>query len=156
MHAALIGFLAAMAATSAHAQQGPIQQWVFAGGDADSGFAVEKDTMRRTGSSVTVWVEAIPKAPVANQYMGLVDYIMTQTRYDCDLSTVQTLARMIYRTDGTLAHSEATPQDPMPSPPGSVGAGITALVCDPAALNSHDTFESPTAVRDAYRAQYGS
>ena len=64
--------------------------------------------MRRTGSSVTVWVEAIPKAPVANQYMGLVDYIMTQTRYDCDLSTVQTLARMIYRTDGTLAHSEAT------------------------------------------------
>lgn len=139
------------------ALQAPPQQWVFAGGDDSTGFAIDKSSMRRSGSAITVWVMAIPNQPVANQYIGMGDYVLTQTRYDCDDLTLKDIGRFTYRTDGSLAHSATALADPPAAPPpGSTGSSIISLLCTPGAMDSFAVFASPQEMRDAFRAQYGS
>lgn len=139
------------------ALQAPPQQWVFAGGDDSTGFAVDRSSLRRSGSSVTAWVMAIPNQPVANQSIGMADYVLTQTRYDCDELTLKDIGRFIYRTDGSLANSTTGIDDPPAAPPpGSTGSSIISLLCTPDALDGFDVFATPREMRDAFRAQYGS
>lgn len=139
------------------ALQAPPQQWVFVGGDDSTGFAIDKGSLRRSGSAVTAWVMAIPNQPAANQYIGMADYVLTQTRYDCTDLTLKDIGRFVYRTDGSLANSTtAIPDSPAAPPPGSTGSSIISLLCTPGALDGFDAFATPQAMRDAFRAQYGS
>lgn len=148
--------LLAIIAMIAALQSAP-QQWVFVGGDDSTGFAIEKGSLRRSGSVVTAWVMAIPNQPVANQYVDMADYVLTQTRYDCAELTLKDVGRFVYRTDGSLANSTtAIPDPPVAPPPGSTGSSIISLLCTLGALDSFDSFATPQAIRDAFRAQYGS
>jgi hypothetical protein len=133
------------------------QQWVFAGGDANTGFAVEKSTLRRSGSTVTTWVQAIPKAPMANMHIGMADYVLSRSTYDCDQQTIQRSTIIVYRTDGTVANNATYPNPEIETPPpGSVGLGILNFLCTPGEVDEYDAFDTPQAMRDAYRAQVGS
>lgn len=139
------------------ALQAPPEAWVFTGGDADGGFAVDRASLRQSESTVTAWVMAIPNRPMPNYQIGMADYVLTQTRYDCAELTLKDVSRFIYRTDGTLAHSTTgIPDAPVAPPPGSTGAAQLHLLCTPGAMDAFDTFSSRQAMRDAFRQQYGS
>ena len=136
--------------------QAPAQQWVFSGGDADTGFAIETVSRRTDGAVVTVWEAAIPKTPMPHHEMGWVDHLVFQQRYDCNRGTIQRLSMFIYRTDGTLAFSDPEMTEPaVAPPPGSTGAALINLVCEWSSIQGFDHFETVAAIRDAYRAAHG-
>lgn len=135
----------------------PSQLWAYVGTTESTGFAVERASMRASGTGVVVWVASIPKTPQPNQYIGMADYVLSQIRYDCETGVIRVISRVVYTVEGTVGHSSQTPQneEDAAAPPGTVGATITQLVCQPDGLNVMATFGTLREVRDHYRAPYG-
>lgn len=133
----------------------PPQQWVLVGGNHEFGVAVERGSLRRSGSQVTAWVLSVPKEPVHNELAGVVDYSTKHTRYDCLTGATHTISEVLYRIDGSVEHifepqAEVGNAVPLSSTPG---ASVTEVVCEPGALEGSGILLTAQAVRTAYRSR---
>lgn len=122
-------FLMLMIVVSSNAKA----EWVGVGYSPSSGFTTYTDptTIRENGNMVKMWNMYVHKIYAKIKGKPFVS-MKFQGEYDCDEGQTRTLYRLFYAGNmgqGEMVDSEATPDNWMPTPPGSTNELLWKIAC---------------------------